>query len=620
EPRLSLGSPSTVATHVAWLNDLEKDAKYQRYGTSVAELLHTFPGRFRPLARNLFTSVAVAQPLCAPSLQLAGAVAQMWQAGYPLRFGVVFHLPSVVARVQQQRRHPHLQPQLPAWQDMDASEQFGRAFLTLRTAFGPAAAWRLWWEVAEEVGSGSSPEPRAAVEAAFSAAWAAAARSPPPGARARVAARKSGAEALQMLQEGAGYAAEAGMQLSDTAAWLLNKGLVAGQPPGPPAPPAPPAEGEGEEAAAAACRGEGGPLLWLNGVTWRGAASGEAAAQELLMRAMSDMQRMQEWVYFGRLNDDSGGGDMLAAVMELAGGGVERLNPRIGGQAAARRAQILPLAPLLSHPGRASLPALWKDASTAAASKSKSGSSAAPPGGPKRVAAVSHYVVADLRGEEGRELVAQALRFLADLAPAPASSPAPAKDARLVLLLNPASPTTATASSNSTAAAGGGAAVRQQPPSLLEALVLAAGWQVTHGSEEQLTSTTRGKVVSFLSRLFRDTALSARLASEEVAAGGGPGQQEELLTVVGSYAEEAGLDSAALLASLSPAADNTSTTSAAAAAADVASLLAVHSEICRTALQLVPGSAAVITNGRVTPVLTRPGAQPSELVAEDFPL
>ena len=46
------------------------------------------------------------------------------------------------------------------------------------------------------------------MEAAFKAAWAAAARSPPPGARAKAAARKSAADALTMLQEGSGYAAE----------------------------------------------------------------------------------------------------------------------------------------------------------------------------------------------------------------------------------------------------------------------------------------------------------------------------------------------------------------------------------------------------------------------------
>ncbi len=50
------------------------------------------------------------------------------------------------------------------------------------------------------------------------------------------------------------------------------------------------------------------------------------------------MQKLQEWVYFGALTDESAGGDVLAAVLGLAGA-VERHNPRLAGPA-AKKAQV----------------------------------------------------------------------------------------------------------------------------------------------------------------------------------------------------------------------------------------------------------------------------------------
>ncbi|KXZ46286.1 hypothetical protein GPECTOR_45g156 [Gonium pectorale] len=170
------------------------------------------------------------------------------------------------------------------------------------------------------------------VEQLFMEAWAATARSPPPGARAKAAARKSAQEALRQLREGEGYAAEVGMQLTETASWLLAKGLVT----------APPLredeEGEAEGGGGAACSGPSGgaPLMWLNGITSRPAG---AAAEDLLYKIMAEMQRLQEWVYFQKLTDGSAGGDAAAAILALAPGGlVERINPRLMG-AKARNAQ-----------------------------------------------------------------------------------------------------------------------------------------------------------------------------------------------------------------------------------------------------------------------------------------
>ncbi len=53
---------------------------------------------------------------------------------------------------------------------------------------------------------------------------------------------------------------------------------------------------------------------------------------------MGEMQRLQEAIYFGRIDDDSADGDVLAAILELFGA-VERSNPRIVGPK-ARNAQV----------------------------------------------------------------------------------------------------------------------------------------------------------------------------------------------------------------------------------------------------------------------------------------
>ncbi|KAG2424815.1 hypothetical protein HXX76_014236 [Chlamydomonas incerta] len=610
ETRLSLGSASTMDKHVTWLNNLDKDAKYQRFGRSVNELLSVYPGRLKPLGRNIFTAVLVAQPLCAASLELAAAVEQMWQGGYPIRFGVVFELPAVAGRLATSRRYPHLAgaTQAPAWEDMDASERFGRAFATLREAFGGPAAWRLWSKVAELVGSGEAADPGSAVETAFKAAWAAAARSPPPGARAKAAARKAAGDALTMLQEGSGYAAEVGLALTDTAAWLLGRGLVAPAPAGQVA-----AAGEDAEDCSQA------PLVWMNGLSGRSAGRGGGGgglmgggggpAEDLLYKLMGEMQRMQEWVYFGRLADDTAGGDVLQAVLGLAGA-VERLNPRLVGPAAARSAKVLPLAPLLRGPARQQLTALWRDSPAAAGASAaadddddaeEGGAKAGKKGGKKgaaaaaadkkakrlHVPAVTHVVAADLCGDgnEGRELVAEALRFLAD---GPTSA---ARDARLLMAPNPGQP--------------------QQPPCLLEALAGGALAQLGGGR------ASRPQVLSFLRKLLSDGPLVSRLAGPLAA-----GSAEEA-TVAARLAEDAGLDSKALLGGLVALADAALLPggrglkpSSAIPQLDGRGRLAAA---LTGGLGLAPGEAAVVTNGRLTRVY-RPGGEHHELVAEDFPL
>ncbi|GIM08138.1 hypothetical protein Vretimale_12173, partial [Volvox reticuliferus] len=564
EPRLNLGSSSTMTKHVAFLNDLERDSRFQRYGRNLGDLLNTFPGRLRPLARNVFTSVVVTEPLCAESLELVMNIERMWEGGYPIRFGVVFNLPSVASRVVQQRKYPYLQSGVLSWGEMDASERFGRGFATLKEAFGSAAAWKMWIDAAEAVASGYFEEPKDVVETAFKSAWEAAARSPPPGARAKAAARKSPSDAFKMLKDGSGYAAEVGMQLSETASWLLAKGLIQ-----PPAARAGVDEATDVAAADDLERCTAPPVVWVNGLTTK--AGGSQPAEDLMYKVMGEMQRMQEAVYFGRIEDQSGGGDVLTAILQLHGS-VERLNQRLVGPK-ARNAQVLNLVPLLNHPAHGTLRALYRNVGT------KSGSRSLAP----NVAAVTHYIAADVSNEAGRELLAEALRFLSDVLPASSAS-----NSRLVLVANPVQP--------------------EAPPSLLELLMQAGLRQLDSGE------VSTDKVVAFLTQLLTDPALVARLSGELAT-----GSSEEAQVAI-KYAENAGLDSEGIKSFLIQVVDESLTEQGTMLGGTPSmSYRIVQSDLCRTVFNLEAGAAAVISNGRVTPVYD-PNGESYELLAEDLAL
>jgi hypothetical protein len=51
---------------------------------------------------------------------------------------------------------------------------------------------------------------------------------------------------------------------------------------------------------------------------------------------MGEQQVLQEAIYFGKLTDSSGGGDLLTGVLS-AMGAVERLNPRWGRRGLGKR-------------------------------------------------------------------------------------------------------------------------------------------------------------------------------------------------------------------------------------------------------------------------------------------
>ena len=51
------------------------------------ELLQTYPGRLKPLARNIFTLILVGDPLSPTSFSLVQMFYKMYSGYYPIRFG-----------------------------------------------------------------------------------------------------------------------------------------------------------------------------------------------------------------------------------------------------------------------------------------------------------------------------------------------------------------------------------------------------------------------------------------------------------------------------------------------------------------------------------------------------
>lgn len=118
----------------------------------------------------------------------------------PFRVGLVPLVPDAAARAQHARLQPSASHPPPAWgAGMTRREQFARALLTLRGAFGGGAGLDYWARLAQVVlgdGDGSADGSMGGAESvselhlkvAFAEAWEEAAAAPAT-AKARVAAK-----------------------------------------------------------------------------------------------------------------------------------------------------------------------------------------------------------------------------------------------------------------------------------------------------------------------------------------------------------------------------------------------------------------------------------------------
>lgn len=120
----------------------------------VSHTIHTYlphARRLRPLAVNVFTLVAVVDPLSPNGLALAPILYKMYSDYLPVRLGLALAVGPAVRRAATALRHgPGASgTAAPSWSDMQSSEKFARALLTVKAAFGGGAAFSLWATVAQ---------------------------------------------------------------------------------------------------------------------------------------------------------------------------------------------------------------------------------------------------------------------------------------------------------------------------------------------------------------------------------------------------------------------------------------------------------------------------------------
>jgi len=377
--RVDLGSKAPVK----YLNNLEKDRMYSGWPKSLQILLMpSFGGQMNPVSRNVFTAVYLMDPLAKTSLQVARSVLSLWQQGLPVRIGTILLPEAALRRARAQAAGQAAE--LPEWEDVDASERAARAFHMLFKAFGPREAYEFLALIAKDSGheiadpydldyeeegdeyeegdlpsadEGSAPSWEKAA-AAFEKAWKNAAKRPS-SKKAKIAAKLSGAEALQQLAEGSGYAQGMADEVLSGAAHALSKGLTTG--------PA-------------------GAALWFNGIIFT-----ENLERAILVGMQEEMQNVQMQIYQGALHD---GSDVAQTILRNSGA-LPRYNSLIlrkqsqgaDGEPKARET------PLSSREGLDTMDYLMFKESYEE---------------PKQV---THWVVANVDTEGGAALVQQAARF-----------------------------------------------------------------------------------------------------------------------------------------------------------------------------------------------------------------
>lgn len=90
---------------IVWLNDIEKDARYNRFPSSVTDLLRpTFPGMLRSVRKNLFNLVLVFDPVMPYARDIVKTTYSFIEHTAPLRVGIVFDMRNATAATQDDYR------------------------------------------------------------------------------------------------------------------------------------------------------------------------------------------------------------------------------------------------------------------------------------------------------------------------------------------------------------------------------------------------------------------------------------------------------------------------------------------------------------------------------------
>ncbi|KAI3430615.1 hypothetical protein D9Q98_005207 [Chlorella vulgaris] len=396
-PRLRL-----VGDAIAWVNDLEADDQYAGWPTDLQSLLMPmYPGRLPQIARNVLTAIYAFDPSSPAALDIGTLLHTLDLQSWPLRMGM---LPVVAARVEVARGGAGPRAAEPP----SLSERMGRLLALIQARFGGRAAAHFLYSVRQAL-----PPPASASED----------QQQPAGFEQQLwaAAKQVAQEQWVAWEDTADGEADA----AATADEFIAAAEAAGPCPDPAAAAQLQAAAELAHSSGLAGAARSGVLV-CNGVVstndgsggWQGVTMGAVQGQ---------MQAVQEDVYMGRLG--GGTADLYEEILRLHGS-IPRYNPRIlpvdaavgyirmSGETDEYPSRQLALTgPLLglhataaapgSAPQQAGLQVRYFGPQPSLAAEDGEGeaeANAAP------LAAVTHWVAADVGTRHGLKLVAAALQ------------------------------------------------------------------------------------------------------------------------------------------------------------------------------------------------------------------
>ncbi|KAA8545514.1 hypothetical protein F0562_020298 [Nyssa sinensis] len=87
--------------HVHYLNNLEVDARYKRWRSTLNEILMpVFPGQLRYIRKNLFHAVFVLDPASICGLESIDMIISLYENNLPMRFGVILYSTNFIKKIE----------------------------------------------------------------------------------------------------------------------------------------------------------------------------------------------------------------------------------------------------------------------------------------------------------------------------------------------------------------------------------------------------------------------------------------------------------------------------------------------------------------------------------------
>ncbi|CAI9304355.1 unnamed protein product [Lactuca saligna] len=88
--------------HVHYLNNLEVDARYKQWRSSLNELLMpVFPGQLRYIRKNLYHAVYVLDPASICGLETIDTIVTLFENSLPVRFGVILYSGKLIQKLEE---------------------------------------------------------------------------------------------------------------------------------------------------------------------------------------------------------------------------------------------------------------------------------------------------------------------------------------------------------------------------------------------------------------------------------------------------------------------------------------------------------------------------------------